>query len=305
MLPTLWMLAFGLTCCDAKNWAVVVAGSKGFMNYRHQANACHAHRVMRHKGIPEERIILMSFNDVATSSENPFPGKLFNKPDPEGHGVDVNDGCKVDYEGADVTRENYLDVLSGNGTGKVLNTTANDDVFIYFVSHGVPGVSQFPSMMGVGELPGPSLHKEDLHWTLSWMREHGKFRRLVYYLETCYSGSMLEGLNVSGVYAVSSANATESGWGTYCHENGQDIVNSVSLNTCIGDGFGVGWMEGADAVDIRKETLQGQYETIKQAYNKSQVLQFGDFSFLDAPASAFIGSHEELTGTAVKGTIIV
>jgi legumain len=35
---------------------------------------------MRKNGIPEENIITMSYDDVANDPENPFPGKLFNKP---------------------------------------------------------------------------------------------------------------------------------------------------------------------------------------------------------------------------------
>jgi len=276
------------------------------MNYRHQANACHAYQIAKRRGVVEDQIVMMSFNDVATCNENPFPGKLFNKPDPKGQGVDVKDGCKIDYEGADVTRENFLGVLMGNGSGRVLNTTVNDDVFVYFVSHGVPGVSQFPSMEGVGELPGPSLHKDDLHAALSWMQVSGKFRRLVYYLETCYSGSMFEGLRVPGVYAVTSANASQSGWGTYCNEDGNDIVNDIAMNTCIGDGFGVSWMEDADDVDYtRTDTLRAQYETIVRRYNKSHVLQFGDMSVVDERLALFPSQLQALAGVNAASTVVV
>jgi hypothetical protein len=41
------------------NWAVIVAGSKTFGNYRHQADACHAYQILKKNGIPESNIILM------------------------------------------------------------------------------------------------------------------------------------------------------------------------------------------------------------------------------------------------------
>lgn len=79
---------------SSDHWAVIVAGSKGYSNYRHQADACHAYQIMKKNGIPEEQIILMAYDDVANNYENPFPGKLFNKPD----GEDVYAGCNIDYK---------------------------------------------------------------------------------------------------------------------------------------------------------------------------------------------------------------
>ena len=56
------------------HWAVIVAGSKGFSNYRHQADTCHAYQLLKKNGIPEDQIIHLSYDDVANSRENPFPG---------------------------------------------------------------------------------------------------------------------------------------------------------------------------------------------------------------------------------------
>ena len=94
--------ALAATAAAAKSdhWAVLVAGSNGFWNYRHQADLCHAYQILIKDGVPADQIITMSYNDVAKDSRNPFPGKLFNKPTPAGTpGVDVNAGCVIDYEG--------------------------------------------------------------------------------------------------------------------------------------------------------------------------------------------------------------
>lgn len=103
---------------------------------------------MKNNGIPESNIILMSYDDVAMDSENPFPGKLFNKP----NGPDVYAGCNVDYRGADVTPENFLAILKGDaaavkgkGTGRVLGSNSNSKVFVSFHDHGAPGLIAFPS----------------------------------------------------------------------------------------------------------------------------------------------------------------
>lgn len=51
----------------------------------------------------------MAYDDVANDPENPFPGKLYNKP----NGQDVYTGCNIDYKGASVTPANFLNILKG------------------------------------------------------------------------------------------------------------------------------------------------------------------------------------------------
>ena len=87
---------------SAEQWAVLVAGSRGFGNYRHQADVCHAYQILRKNGLAEDHIITISYDDVANDPHNPFRGKLFNKPTEAGvAGVDVYEGCKVDYSAQD------------------------------------------------------------------------------------------------------------------------------------------------------------------------------------------------------------
>ena len=50
---------------------VLVAGSNGYYNYRHQADVCHSYQVVHKHGIPDERIIVMMYDDIAMNKENP------------------------------------------------------------------------------------------------------------------------------------------------------------------------------------------------------------------------------------------
>lgn len=36
------------------HWAVLVAGSNTYGNYRHQADICHSYQIMKKNGIPED-----------------------------------------------------------------------------------------------------------------------------------------------------------------------------------------------------------------------------------------------------------
>merc|ERR1712054_237363 len=194
----------------------------------------------------------MVFDDVANNRENPFKGKLFNKPDPTGPGVDVYAGCEIDYKGKDVTPENFVKVLTGTGQGKVLKSTSADNVFVNFVDHGGVGLIGFPRS---------TMHKEELTGALKTMKEKNMFNRLVFYLEACESGSMFEGMSIPGVYGLTAANAHESSWGTYCMP--QDKVNGKHIGSCLGDLFSVNWMEDLDLkTGVSEETLEKQYTLI-------------------------------------------
>ena len=42
---------------DSKLWVLLVAGSSGYMNYRHQADVCHAYQIVVKKhGVPKEQV---------------------------------------------------------------------------------------------------------------------------------------------------------------------------------------------------------------------------------------------------------
>lgn len=102
-------LVFSVTF--STQWAVLVAGSNTYSNYRHQADVFHAYQTLVNNGFEQDKIITFAYNDIALSPTNPYKGKVFNKPTYQGPGVDVYDGVKVDYAGANVTPENFLAVL--------------------------------------------------------------------------------------------------------------------------------------------------------------------------------------------------
>lgn len=271
--------AASLSMAAAEHYAVLVAGSSGYSNYRHQADVCHAYQVVKSHGISEENIIVMAYDDIANSRSNPFPGQLFNAPTAAGvPGKDVYAGCKIDYSGSQVTPKNFQAVLDGTASGKSLKSTADDNVFVFFSDHGAAGLIAFPS----GEL-----HKADLQSTLQTMHSKNMYKKLVFYLETCESGSMFQGMNIPGVYALSASNPTESSWGTYCGSDAK--VNGKSINSCLGDLFSVSWMEDSDVADLTSETLDQQFSVVHTKTDKSEVMQWGDVSFKADMVSEYQG----------------
>ena len=58
---------------------LLVAGSNGWFNYRHQADICHAYQIVHAHGVPDDRIIVMMYDDIAYNKENPTPGQIINQ----------------------------------------------------------------------------------------------------------------------------------------------------------------------------------------------------------------------------------
>ena len=271
------LIAFGYAEQKTDHWAVIVAGSNGFWNYRHQADVCHAYQIMKKNGIPEDQIILLSYDDVASDSQNPFPGQLFNQPD----GEDVYAGCNIDYKGSDVTPSKFLSILKGDASagGKVLKSDSESKVFINFADHGAPGLIAFPR----GEL-----HAKDFHEALLYMNQNNMYKEMTIYIEACESGSMFDKIleDDLNIYATTAANPHESSWGYYCSPD--DTVQGKHIGSCLGDLYSIAWMEDSDAKDVCSETLSEQYDLVKERTTKSEVMKYGDMNFV----SEFVGNFQ-------------
>ena len=258
------------------HWAVIVAGSRGYGNYRHHADAFHAYYIMRDKGIPKENIIMMVYDDVVQDKANPFPGKIFNKPTKAGEpGKDYYNGSKenIDYKGKNATLENFLALFTGNetATGPVLKSNGNSKIFFQFFDHGAPGLVAMPD--------GKRLTAVELLNATKALHDRNMYSQMVFYIEACESGSMFHNFTAEyadlNVYAVSAANSSQSSWGTYCHP--YDMVDGKTMHTCLGDLFSVSWMEDTDSHPMG-ETLHQQFDTVREETNKSHVLQWGKVS---------------------------
>jgi legumain len=116
-------------------------------------------------------------------------------------------------------------------------------VFIFFSDHGAPGLIAFPSQY---------LYADELIQTFA--KISGRYGKLVFYLETCESGSMFQKLPTNTkIYGLSAANPTEPSWGTYCSPD--DVVAGKHLGTCLGDLFSVNFIEDIDTGNSGSETL--------------------------------------------------
>ncbi|KAL1830655.1 hypothetical protein DCAR_0100586 [Daucus carota subsp. sativus] len=272
-------------------WAVLIAGSNGYWNYRHQADICHAYQLLRRGGVKEENIVVFMYDDIAYDEENPRPGVIINSP----HGSDVYKGVPKDYTGEDVTVNNVFAAILGDksattgGSGKVVDSGPNDHIFIYYSDHGGPGVLGMPT--------NPYMYAGDLVDVLKKKHASGTYKSMVFYLEACESGSIFEGLLPEGlnIYATTASNAYESSWGTYCP--GEYPSPPPEYETCLGDLYSVAWMEDSDIHNLRTETLRQQYQQVKKRTSNdnsgwgSHVMQYGDLKLSTEELFMYMGTN--------------
>ena len=136
-----------LSVATADKWALFVSGNNGWYNYCITSTICRGYDILHRAGVAEDHIVYLGFNDVFDSPNNPFPGQIFTDQS-EGPGVDYAAECRphIDYPDKMVSAELFMSVLSGDKetttklTGienpKVIESTAEDTVFVYYMDHG-------------------------------------------------------------------------------------------------------------------------------------------------------------------------
>ncbi|PIA50116.1 hypothetical protein AQUCO_01300690v1 [Aquilegia coerulea] len=275
-------------------WALLVAGSNGWGNYRHQSDVCHAYQLLIKGGLKEENIVVMMYDDIANSESNPRPGVIINHPE----GEDVYAGVPKDYTGEQVTAKNLFAVLLGDkeavqgGSGKVIDSKQDDHIFIYYSDHGGPGVLGMPNM--------PNVYAKDFIELLKKKHESGSYKEMVIYVEACESGSIFEGLMPEdlNIYVTTASKADENSWGTYCP--GMKPPPPPEYTTCLADLYSVAWMEDSETHNLKNETIKQQFEAVKyrtsneKTYNSgSHVMEYGDTSIKAESLYLYQGSNPD------------
>lgn len=185
------------------NWAVVIATSDTWMNYRHQADALAMYQLLKRHGYDDDHIVLVMEDNIAYNENNLHPGEVRVRVGGENLYHDV----KTDYHLSDITISDLKQIMLGEKSERlpyVISPTANDNVIVFWCGHG----------NNDQELAWGSNNKvaaDDVRDILQEMSEAGKFRKLMFSIDACYSGMIGEACDgIPGVLCVCAANAKES-----------------------------------------------------------------------------------------------
>lgn len=185
------------------NWALLVASSKEWANYRHQADVLAIYQQLKQAGYTDDRIILIAEDDIADNVSNPNKGVVQVTIG----GNNVYEQVEIDYRMSELQAKDILAILSGEKSERlpiVIESTANDNVFVFWSGHGVPGVlcwnDDAYGIMG-----------DQLDETFHRMREKRSYRKLLMMVEACFSGGVMEQCrNIPGMLFVTAANGDET-----------------------------------------------------------------------------------------------
>ena len=183
------------------NYAVIVAASTGWHNYRHQADALNIYQLLKQSGYDDDHILLIMEGDIVNDTHNLYPGQVRVRPD----GANLYQDVVVDYRTSKLSPIDLSNILSGTVTERtptVLNSGSKDNVFFFWSGHGNDGVLYLDRMNMSGQL---------MKTTLQDMHLKGKYRKMFFMIEACYSGSVAKQCEgVPGVLMLTAANESET-----------------------------------------------------------------------------------------------
>lgn len=253
----------------ARQYAVLVAASTGWTNYRHQADVLNMYSELKKKGWPDDHIILILDKSVAYDTKNLNQGEIISKP----NGTNLFSDDIVDYDSDSLQAEDVVNILLGNsGSGrlpKVLdNTDEGTNILLYWSGHGDFDKGEF-----VWRDKATGLSAEKLKTTLETMSQQKKFRKMLVLAETCYSAKVVCGCqNIRGVLSIAAADVMEPSFANY---------RSVSLNVWLSDRFSnnvAAWIESGSSKSYREFYTYLAQHTLASHVKIFNTSYFGNIS---------------------------
>ena len=191
-------------------YAVLVQGSSGWNNYRHQTDVLSVYQMLKKNGYDDGHIILIIDKALASDAKNPEPGVVRS----EDNGENLYNNVIVDYDNASLTLADINNILLGAKTDKtpvVLPKDAGQNVLLFWSGHGHNRASN-----GADELvwrdaeTGRGMTAELLRQTVGRMQAEGYYRKMLVITEPCFSEAVITSLvGIPGILAMSSAGTYE------------------------------------------------------------------------------------------------
>ena len=179
------------------NYAVLVAASKGWKNYRHQADVLGMYHYLKGKGYDDDHIILIMADDIAYNEKNPLQGVVRR----EIGGDNLYKDLQIDYSLGDLTLEDLKQILTCNPSEAypvTLGSSENDNVLFFWSGHGTQQGWKWKE-------------EEDLNADFARaMFSDMQFRKMFAIVETCYSGAVAQDCTgIPGLLLMTAANPYE------------------------------------------------------------------------------------------------
>lgn len=212
-----------------EKWAVVIGTSDKWAYYRHQADALAMYQLLKRHGYDDDHIILIIEDNIAYHPNNIYPGVVKVRPD----GDNLYHDVVVDYKINDITPSDLQNILTGNKSTNlkdVVSSTSSDNIIIFWCGHGSPN-----RLAWGGE---NTVYSWQIHDILQEMYNSNKYRKILFSMEACYSGSIAEACKeIPGVLFITAANA---------YETSKADMKDADMGIWLSNGFTRAFQESID-----------------------------------------------------------
>ena len=198
-------------------WAVLIAASKEWNNYRHQADVLHMYQILKNNKYPDDHIILILEDDIASSQFNNKPGEIRTRLDGENLYPPLNvREVAFDYKLSDLTVRDIQKIMLGEKsetTPVVLETDEHSNILWFWSGHGtnINGNTENGKFSWSGKDSKNGFTTELMKETLQKMHKNKRYRKMLILAETCYASSVVHvAESIDGVLVFAAANGTET-----------------------------------------------------------------------------------------------
>ncbi len=207
--------------------AILVQGSSGWANYRHQADVLNVYGMLKRNGWDDDHIILIVSDELADNPKNAFPGEVRCST----YGEDLYRGAVIDYSTDTLSVSDVSDILLGRSSAHlptVLNSSEKTNLLLFWSGHGCFAKGRTPNGFIWRDSEGV-FSDSDFQEVLNEMFSARRYRKMLLLLEPCYSRNMaVQAEGIPGVLSIASAGASESSFADF---------HSYELNLWMSDRF--------------------------------------------------------------------
>jgi hypothetical protein len=180
------------------NYAVLVAASEGWKNYRHQADVLGFYHYLKGEGYDDDHIILIMADDIAYNERNPLQGVVRR----EVSGNNLYEDVVIDYKLGDISLGDLKQILTSEPSDAypvTLGSSKSDNVLFFWSGHGTQNGWKWKETENL-----------DADFAKSVFSDM-QFRKMFAFIETCYSGGVAQGcIGIPGLLMMTAANPYET-----------------------------------------------------------------------------------------------
>ena len=209
------MLIYYLLTLLSLRYQLLIAGSSGWQNYRHQSDVMALSSLLHTD--PSNIVTTMIRNDIVNHKNNPYPGKLFNT---------INTHPSFNIYNRDYINTSIITLNSMKEQLSRFNFSSDDIITIYYNNHGAPGLLCSPSDSTFDSF---GFFADDIEETLQHLSRTGA--KILFIIESCYAGSVAKYISIPNVLVIAASNSIESSYAAkFSNKLNAFVSNLFTLN---------------------------------------------------------------------------